>query len=59
MAKELLSKVPDCPSELNQWDDLRISFINFIHVVRCAIVKNEKLIEQDRMDYHRNLEGRT
>ena len=53
MAKELLSEIPDNPKILCQWDELRISFINFLHVVKCAISKNGKLINSDQRDYHK------
>jgi len=56
MAKELLSEIPSDPETLNDWDDLRISFINFLHICACAISKNESLIDRDRRDYHKNLE---
>ena len=57
MAKDLLSDIPANPDTLCQWDELRISFINFLHVVKCAISKNAKLITSDQRDYHKIMEA--
>ena len=56
LAKELLSEIPTDEKLLEQWDDLRISFISFLHTVKCAITTNERLIKPERRDYHKNLE---
>ena len=53
LAKELLSDIPQDESTLIQWDDLRVSFIQFLHTVKCAITTNERLIKPERRDYHK------
>jgi hypothetical protein len=57
LAKELLSVKPAESGAALDWDDLRLAFINFLHICRCAITRNRTLIEPDRLDYHNNLEA--
>ena len=56
MAKELLSYKPSESDAQLDWDELRLAFINFLHICRCAITRNKNLIDIDRLDYHQNLE---